>query len=198
MRTVDAMTDLHTRAYAPGDASAVADLINLLSAAGGGHAAHVAAEIEELVEHEIKDPAADTRLVHDDAGRLVGLALVPLPPPGGDRLELIGGVHPSRRGEGLGRSLLGWQLERAAARHAELAPTAPWQAQVIAGASERSPIALYERFGFTAARYFLEMSAPAVPSAVPLHDGLRRAPYDTAMDRDLHAAHTTAFRDLWG
>jgi GNAT superfamily N-acetyltransferase len=193
------MTDFHTRPYAPGDATAVAELINLLSAAGGGHAAHVASEIEDLVHHEVRDVAADTRVVIDADGRLAAVAFVPLPPDGGDRLELVGGVHPDRRGAGLGRQLLAWQLERAAARHAELAPGATWHAQVIAGDADAAPIRLYERSGFTVARYFLEMSAPTTPAPVAEPPaGLRLAPYDPALERAVHAAHTAAFRDLWG
>ncbi|MEU0555571.1 GNAT family N-acetyltransferase [Dactylosporangium sp. NPDC006015] len=193
------MTDFSVRPYAADDAAAVAELINLLSEAGGGHAGHVAAEIEDCVDNEVRDAALDTRVVTDGAGRLVAVALVPLPPEGGDRLELIGGVHPDRRGAGLGRELLAWQLERAAARHAELAPDAPWQAQVIAGDGDPSPTRLYERFGFTPSRYFLEMSAPTSEApAVSPPPGVELAPYDAARDHELHAVHTAAFRDLWG
>ena len=102
------------------------ELINVLVQAGGGPGGHVAAEIEDVVRNEVKDPAADTRLVTDADGRLVAVAMVPLPPAGGDRLELIGGVHPDRRGDRPRPELLAWQLDRAAARHAEVAPDATW------------------------------------------------------------------------
>ncbi|MEV4513652.1 GNAT family N-acetyltransferase [Dactylosporangium sp. NPDC049525] len=193
------MTDFQVRAYRGGDAAAVVELINLLTEAGGGHGGHVAAEIEDLVNNEVRDPETDTRLVHDADGRLVAVAMVPLPPEGGDRLELVGGVHPDRRGAGLGRELLAWQLERAAARHAEVAPGAPWQAQVIAGDADVAAVRLFERFGFAVARYFLDMVAPTTPPPVaPLADGVRIAPYERARERDLHAVHTAAFRELWG
>jgi ribosomal protein S18 acetylase RimI-like enzyme len=193
------MTDFDVRAYRADDAPAVADLINLLAEAGGGSSGHVAAEIEDLVDNEVKDPATDTRLVIGPDGRLVAVALVPLPPPGGDRLELVGGVHPDHRGAGLGRQLLTWQLERAAARHAEMAPGVAWQAQVIAGDADKASMRLFERYGFTVARYFLEMAAPTEPApAAPAVAGVRIVPYEPARERDVHAVHTAAFRQLWG
>ncbi|MEV0128796.1 GNAT family N-acetyltransferase [Dactylosporangium sp. NPDC050688] len=192
------MTDLQVRAYRDGDAAAVAALINLLSEAGGGHSGHVAAEIEDFIAGEVRDAATDTRLVTDAGGRLVAFAAVPVPPGGGDRLELIGGVLPDRRGEGLGRQLLAWQLERAAALHAEVAPDAGWQGQVVAGDADASAARLYERFGFTPARYFLEMSAPTTPPPVAVPSRVRIAAYDPVREHDLHAVHTAAFRELWG
>jgi mycothiol synthase len=193
------VTDFEVRAYRGGDAAAVVELINLLSEVSGGRGGHVAAEIEEVVNNEVRDPQEDTRIVTDADGRIVAVGMVPLPPEGGDRLELIGGVHPDRRGAGLGRELLAWQLERAAARRAEVAPDAPWQAQVIAGDADVTAARLFERFGFAAARYFLDMTAPTTPAPVaPLADGVRIAPYDQARERALHAVHTAAFRELWG
>lgn len=193
------MTDFHVRAYRAEDAAAVAELINLLSEVGGGHAGHVAAEIEELVDNEVRDPATDTRIVTDGDGRLAGVAFVPLPPEGGDRLELVGGVHPDRRGAGLGRELLAWQLDRAAARHAEVAPDALWHGQVMAGDADTSAARLFERFGFAVARFFLEMTAPAASApAASIADGVRIAPYEPARERDVHTVHTAAFRELWG
>ena len=187
------------RACRDGDAAAVTELINAILAAGGGHGGHVVAEIEDVLRHEVKDLAADTRVVTDAAGGLVGVALVPVPPEGGDRVELIGGVHPGRRGAGIGRELLAWQLERAAARHAEVAPGDVWQASVVAGVADAPAIRLYERLGFTVVRYFLEMAAPVTPPpVVPAVDGLRITPYHTGLERAVYAVHSAAFRELWG
>ncbi|WP_432843918.1 GNAT family N-acetyltransferase [Dactylosporangium sp. CA-092794] len=191
--------DVHARAYRPGDAAAIAGLINAIAEAGGGPGGFAAADVEGVVEHEIRDPAADTRLLTDAGGALVGAALVPLPPAGGDRLELIGGVRPDRRGAGLGRELLAWQLGRAAARHAEIAPEARWQAQVVTGAADAAATRLYERFGFAVARYFLEMTAPTTPAPVVTPaGGIRLAPYQQDQERRVYSAHTAAFRGLWG
>ncbi|WP_214106608.1 GNAT family N-acetyltransferase [Acrocarpospora catenulata] len=192
------MKDFHARAYHADDAAAVAELINVVFQAGGWNAGHTAAEIEDVVNNEVKDPATDTLLITDAEGRLVAAALVPPPPEGGHRIELIGGVHPDRRGAGIGRELLAWQLDRAATRHAETAPDTEWLGQVAAGVADTSASRLYERFGFTVGRYFLQMTAPTTPPPVATPAaGVRIAPYDQAQDRELHAVHTSAFRDLW-
>lgn len=193
------MKDLRERAYRADDASAVAELINAVFKAGGWHAGHTAAEIEEVVNNEVKDPATDTLVITNAQEQLVAAALVPLPPEGGNRVELIGGVLPDRRGAGIGRALLAWQLDRAAVRHAEVAPDAEWLAQVAAGVADTSATRLYERFGFSVGRYFLEMSAPTTPPPVAIPaEGVRIAPYNHDQEREVYAVHRAAFRDLWG
>jgi ribosomal protein S18 acetylase RimI-like enzyme len=193
------MTDLRVRAYQAGDAAAVADLINLVAETGGGPGGFAAAEIDGAVTHEVKDAATDTRVITDAGGRLVAAALVPVPPGGGHRVELFGAVHPDRRGAGIGRELLAWQLERAAFRHAEIAPDAEWLGQVAAGVDDTSAIRLYERLGFTVERYFLAMTAPtASPPPVAPPAGVRLTPYTEDQERHVYAVHSAAFRDLWG
>jgi mycothiol synthase len=191
--------DLHTRACRVDDAAAVANLINVVSEAGGWHRGHVAAEIEDVMNNEVKDVATDTRVITDATGNLLAAALVPLPPPGGDQIELNGGVRPDQRGAGIGRELLAWQLERAVARHAEVAPDTDWRATVAVGVADTSAIRLYERFGFTVTRYFLEMTAPTTPPPVARStEDVRITLYEPSQDRELHAVHMAAFRDQWG
>jgi GNAT superfamily N-acetyltransferase len=193
------MNGFRVRPYRAGDAAAVADLINAVFAAGGVRTGHAATEVEEMVAHEIRDPAADTRLVEDGDGRLAGLALVPPPPPGGHKLELVGGVRAEARGAGIGRELLAWQVERAAALHAEIAPDARWLGQVLAGVPDASALRLYERLGFAAERYFVKMTAPTGPTpGVGVSGPIQLMPYTQSLDTAIHALHSSAFRGNWG
>jgi ribosomal protein S18 acetylase RimI-like enzyme len=129
----------------------------------------------------------------------VAVGLVPLPPQGGYRVDLIGGVHPDRRRAGLGRELLGWQFDRAVARHAEVAPDAPWQAEVFAGLADTTAIRLYERLGFTVARYHLDMTAPTMPPPTAATvEGMRITLYDPGQEHTLYAVHSAAFASLPG
>lgn len=192
------VNDTHTRAYRADDAAAVADLLNAVAKAGGGHGGHLAAEVEDFLAHEVRELATDSRVI-TDRERLVAAAFVPVPAGGGTRVELHGGVAPDRRGAGIGRDLLAWQLNRAAKLRAEVAPAAQWEAQVVVGVSDASAIRLVERFGFTVARYFLAMTAPAVARPVaPPADGVRITTYDHGYERELYAVHVAAFRDMWG
>ncbi|MCX4751050.1 GNAT family N-acetyltransferase [Kitasatospora sp. NBC_01287] len=193
------MNDFRARAYRTEDAAAVADLLNAVAKAGGGHLELPAAAIENVVRAQVKDLARDTRVITDAQGRLLAAALVRLPPEGGFRVSLTGGVHPDRRGLGMGRELLAWQLDRAAERHGEAAPDAEWLAEVDAGVPDAAAIRLYERLGFARERFFLEMAAPtSSPPVAPPVDGLRIVPYAPDRERELHAVHSAAFRATWG
>ncbi|WP_432989165.1 GNAT family N-acetyltransferase [Dactylosporangium sp. CA-233914] len=193
------MDGYHARACGFGDAAAIAGLINVVAEAGGGRGGYLAAEVEDVLRNEVRDLAADTLAVAGPGGELAGVALVPLPPAGGDRVELIGGVHPEHRGAGIGRALLAWQLERAAARHREVASETPWSGQVIAGAGDATAIRLFERSGFSVARHFLEMTAPTEPApAVAAVPGLRIVPLRQEQTLQLYRAHAAAFQGLWG
>src|SRR4051794_28412525 len=105
------MDALTTRAWAPTDAPALAELLNLLETHAGGHPGWTAAELGPMITETVRDPAADSRMVWV-ADRLVAFAMVPSPPPKGFRVDLWGGVHPGFQGQGLGRTLLDWQLGR--------------------------------------------------------------------------------------
>jgi mycothiol synthase len=70
-------------------------------------------------------------LAADDVGAVAALleaaeavddAIAPPTFRGSYRVDLEGRVHPGWRGRGIGRALLGWQLERGAQVHAERHP----------------------------------------------------------------------------
>jgi mycothiol synthase len=193
------VVELSTRSLTPGDLGAVADLFNLAAKAGGGYDGVTAEELESLFGAIIADPATDTRLVHEPGGTLVAGTMVPAAPPGGFRVDLFGAVHPDWHGRGIGRDLMAWSLERAAALRAQHAPDAEWVAEASIYVDDLPTARLFRRFGFTPVRYWFEMLAPAVRREIePYPDGLRTVPYTPAWEAALHAAHMEAFDDHWG
>ncbi len=194
------MADLTTRPYEPSDAAAFTDLMNTIEVAGGGRAAFTAEETTAMVSGLVHDMATDTRLTFDGDGALVAGGMVATPPAGGFRLDMIGGIHPDRLGEGLGRELLAWQVERATQIHAAVAPDAQWQAELGAMLGDEISPRLYRRFDFAPVRYFFDMvadTAAANPDAV-LPEGLQLVQPAEEHAHALYEAHMEAFTDHWG
>ncbi|MFI5909771.1 GNAT family N-acetyltransferase [Dactylosporangium sp. NPDC051541] len=175
------MERFRTRACGLGDAADIAAVVNGAARAGGMRGEFAVGEFEDFLRHEVRDLSTDT-LAFFNENQLVGVGLVPL--AGGERIELVGAVDPRWRGLGIGRELLGWQLRVAEGR----------RAQVIAGVDDRASIRLYERFGFSVARYFLEMSAPIVERAVlSLPRTVQSKPLEAFEAFDVYRAHADAF-----
>ncbi|MFJ9691880.1 GNAT family N-acetyltransferase [Kitasatospora sp. NPDC101183] len=98
------------------------------------------------------DPALDTLLVHDTAGRLAGRAWV----HGGRRSAVD--VHPGHRGRGLGAALLDWAEARARRAGGErLSQTVP--------DGDRAAVELLRSRGYEpfVAQWLLEIAMPAEP-----------------------------------
>ncbi|GAA1831253.1 GNAT family N-acetyltransferase [Luedemannella flava] len=195
---------LTTRPYADADAEAVTDLLNEVDIAAGGQPANDVDETRAVIDSIVRDVARDTRVVVTGDGEIVAVGLVPTPPPGGFRVDLVGGVRPLWYGRGLGRELLDWQVERAREIHQAVAPQARWAVHADVLAGNDPAIRLYRRFGFTAVRHWFEMvadtsgDAGARAVAAPLPEGLALVPYSPGFGNDLYAAHMTAFEDHWG
>jgi ribosomal protein S18 acetylase RimI-like enzyme len=118
----------------------------------------------------------------------------------GHRIECWGGVHPGRRGEGIGRQVLAWQLARAQEVAAALDPGVETSIRLTAMDHQADLLDLARRFGFAPVRRFLEMARPTerpLEPAPPV-DGLRLEPWDPAWDAPARAAHADSFRDHWG
>ncbi len=156
-------------------------------------------ELEEDFDHSYVDLPSDT-VVALDGDEVVAWGLV-LMPPGQEtlvRVILIGGVGPSHRGRGLGRRLMSWLEARGMQRLADSDKTLPgW---LMAYAEERAESAnrLITRFGFTPARYFLELrrSLDEPIAEVPLD--LAIVPFDRSLSERVRVARNDAFRDHWG
>ncbi|GAB2479629.1 GNAT family N-acetyltransferase [Promicromonospora xylanilytica] len=164
-------------------------------------------EIEEIFEGAWRDMAADSLLGFDADGALVAWAQVECPP--GDvtqvRAFCWGGVHPDRRGEGIGRELLAWEDGRARQLLAASGKDVP--ARIGVFAEDDGPASkhrLYERAGFQVRRYYSDLARPlSGPDAgpvpdVPLPGGLQLVPWSADLDEATRLAHNDAFRDHWG
>jgi len=158
------------------------------------------------------DLAQDSRIGLDRDGVARAFGLVQVRP--GDvtllRAACWGGVHPKWRGQGVGRALLAWQLDRAeaivAARRAELGPDTPARALTVIEERAESAARLAERAGFSLSRYFFvmrrDLSEPIPAPVTP--DGLRVVTFTQAVaerpgiDDVLRLAHNEAFEQHWG
>ncbi|GAB4085930.1 GNAT family N-acetyltransferase [Myceligenerans cantabricum] len=211
------------------DAAAIRGLLNDIAVADGASFRWSLAEIEEDLAAPHRDLDADFLLgfeaagdhgvpdEDDDGGRvrdasggvLRACAEVDVPP--GDtteaRVHLSGGVHPQRRGEGIGRELMAWQLARgrqklAACPLADVRVPASfrvfWEDDAPA-----STYHFYERAGFVVMRYYSslrrDLSAPVPsPAAPPSGSTLRLLPWTAELDEATRLARNDAFRDHWG
>jgi mycothiol synthase len=136
-----------------------------------------------------------------DGGRMVAFGWAKVQPRTRHQhvVELWGGVRPSHRGRGIGRGLLGRQVERATAVAAGFEPGRPTDLRLDALDSQSDLLALAARLGFTPLRTFLELARPVggPPEARPLADGLALRPWDPGLDDATRAAHLEAFADSW-
>ncbi|GHH65338.1 GNAT family N-acetyltransferase [Promicromonospora soli] len=168
-------------------------------------------EIDELFDGEWRDMSTDSLLGFStdpaDDGALVAWAQIECPP--GDVTEVRafcwGGVRPDRRGEGIGRELLAWEIGRARQMLAASGKDVPGRVAVFAeDDAPASKHRLYERAGLEVRRYYSDLARPLTgPGAqpvpdVPLAGSLRLVPWSTDLDEATRLAHNDAFRDHWG
>ena len=203
--------NLTWRAATREDAPAWLALRNHIARADAEPYAETLEEIEELFEGAWRDMAAESLLGFStgtaDDGALVAWAQVECPP--GDvtqvRAFCWGGVHPDRRGEGIGRELLAWEAGRARQLLAASGKEVPGRIGVFA--EDDGPAGkhrLYERAGFEVRRYYSDLARPlSGPDAgpvpdVPLAGSLRLVPWSKDLDEATRLAHNDAFRDHWG
>jgi GNAT superfamily N-acetyltransferase len=115
------------------------------------------------------------------------------------RVFMVGGVDPSRRREGIGSSLFGWQM----ARGQEILATGPRELprylRTMAFDFETEAISLYEKNGLTPVRYFYELIRPisSLPR-VPETPGIDIVAWDPRRDEELRQVTNSAFADHWG
>jgi mycothiol synthase len=195
---VHRMGELLKRPYRTEDAAALAGLLNLLGEHAGGHGGLTATDVNATIATTVGDVALDTTMVFSRDGDLVAAVGTLSPPTGGYRADVFGGVDPQWRGRGLGRELLGAQLDRAAAIHRAAAPADDWQVHADARARDEDAQRLYRRFDMAPVRYWFEMTAPTEGAVAVPPPGLRVRTYAPDAEKALYETHSEAFRDHWG
>ncbi len=162
--------------------------------------------LDEVVTELFEDPRIhvddDIRVIRRE-GRIVGCGIVRRLPWGNGLApaHLDGFVDPDAQGNGLGTTLMAWQVAQASSLLAD----APDGTQRLLRCDEYAWIEpahhLYRRFGFETVRSFQEMafeldgSSPPDPPTPP---GVDLRPWDRDRERDMLEMRNLAFADHWG
>lgn len=187
----------------PADAPALLTLRNTIADADHEPYRETLAEVEAVFTAPWRTAATDSLVGVADDGSLRAWGFVDTAP--GDvttvRAFLPGGVHPSHRGQGVGRELLAWQLARGRQLLAASGKEIPARIAVYAEDTDpEAKLRLYARAGFAARRFYADLRrdlAAPVP-AVTLDGALRVVPWSPELDEATRLAHNDAFRDHWG
>ncbi len=159
---------------------------------------------EALMESEMTEPFVDLGLDSRGYwldGSLVAYGLV-WHRPSGERLErayLQGAVDPDRRGQGIGRELFSWELERAKESLARCDPTLPWYVRTDEWEWIDDAHRLYRRFGLAPVRYMKEMIRSLDEQAeVAVPEEIEIVSWDRSRDEEARLTLNEAFADHWG
>lgn len=159
---------------------------------------------ESVVKDEVTEPFIDLSLDTRGywlEGTMVAYGLV-WHRPSGERQErsyLMGLVDPEFRGQGIGRHLLAWEIDRARESLAGCDPSLPWYIRVNEWDWIEDAHRLHRRFGLKPVRHMKEMlrplDGPVDVTAVP---GIEIVPWDRDRDEEARIATNEAFQDHWG
>jgi ribosomal protein S18 acetylase RimI-like enzyme len=182
------------------DAAEVADLINRHERFWELPAWTPASEVEDDLQEPFLNPELDSR-GYWLGDVLVGYGLVWHRPSGAreERAILVGVVDPEYRGQGIGRHLLGWQIERSLESLASSDPGLPWYIRTWNFDWVEDSHRLYRRFGIEPVRYIKEMirrlDEPVAPRTL---EAVEITPWDRARDEATRVALNESFADHWG
>jgi len=189
------------------DVDALLELRNLVSETDGEPYRESREELLEILDAPWRRLDTDSILGHDAGGALRAYGYVETMPGDTARVRafLWGGVHPDRRGEGIGREVFAWQEARARQLLAATGKDLPGRlAGFLEDTAPAAKVRLFERAGFTPRRFYSDLerdlrdlAAHPLP-VVELDDGLRLVPLGDEHDEPARLAHNDAFRDHWG
>ena len=153
---------------------------------------------EELNEPGV-DPQLDTVAAWRD-GTLVGSGQLRVSSglfEGRARAEMIGGVRPDQRGQGLGTEIMNRMEARALELAGQRHPGVPVQLRVTGGLEGASVRPMLERRGYSIVRYYHEMARP-IPGTLPEPPQLPVQRYSAELAEEVRLAHNDAFSTHWG
>ncbi len=161
------------------------------------------AELQEFWDSPRSRPDEDTLVGRTADGSVVATAWAGCNRAVTERRGVFcgGSVRPDRRGEGIGRAVLQWELAHGAAWDGATRRVGygPLVMRLYAPTEQTDVRDLAERHGMTVERYFFEMSRPVgEPAEQPLPDGIRIAGWSADRSREVHRVIDEAFRDHWG
>lgn len=147
-------------------------------------------------------PAQDSLVGFEPGGEPIAHGMVVMPPRQRTlvRSILLGGVHPARRGRGIGQALIDWQIGRARQQLASSERSLPgW---IVAYGDGRAPQnqSLFEANGLVLSRYFLSLERGLADPITRVHaaGGIRLVPFSASLSAEIHAARDAAFSENWG
>jgi ribosomal protein S18 acetylase RimI-like enzyme len=197
------------RSWTRADVPALTELMNAVEKADGRDWFTSPDEVEELFGAPVFDAATDTLVGLDADGTMLAHASVERYPTAGVsllRAGVTGGVHPTRRGEGIGTELLAWGTGRARQALAALGAdpeVAGLPGRITAHVCDVDPPERHDLLraaGYEPMRYYAnllrDLSVP-VP-AIGLEPPLRLVPWTDALEDAIRLARNDAFRDHWG
>ncbi len=163
----------------------------------GGEFRGAADLAEELADPAI-EPGADTLAAYHGTDLVAYGKLVPWPSAvAAVTVMLEGSVHPRLRGRGLGEHLVSWQTERGTRWLGEQYPGLPGELHVQVHEPNQGKQGLYERHGFTARRWQLDMvhdlaASPSGAAVTADPAGLTLVPYAPEYGARTYATYLTA------
>ncbi|GAA1687432.1 GNAT family N-acetyltransferase [Microcella alkalica] len=202
VRMPDPVDGVVWRPATPEDAPGITALLEAMSRRDHPDWSESLAEVEDDLGHSWVDLPNDSVLGHDADGALVAWGLVIEMPEPESLLRIIlpGGVHPERRGRGLGRRLLAWQRARAKQRLSRSDSILP--AWLMSYAPDRAPEhgRLLDRSGFEPSRYFTSLDAVLADADLDreLPAGVRVEPMSAELSEAVRLAKNASFADHWG
>lgn len=200
---LDAVPGIRWRPFAREDLPAIAAFYRVCEAHDENPERTSLPGLEEFWDSPRSVPEADTLAGFDASGEIVAAAWAGCNRAITERrgVHLGGAVHPSRRGQGIGRLVLGWELAHGnewdrATRYSSYGPLVM---RLPAPTAQDDVRDLAVRHGLAAERYFFEMSQRlTAPAEVPTLDGIQLLDWDPGRSADVHAVVNAEFRDHWG